>query len=314
MQLCFKDVGLSPGADVCSPLSLLPREWFFLLSHEVLNPMYCLFEYAGKNNYCLQINPASSINPDHLTYFRFIGRFIAMVRARGRGALLGRVIPSERFLAQCVPRGEWPWQHEVTCCRAGAGHEAGVAVSWSCASRLLAATRCYRLCSSGAVFSSSSVRFSRCPCLAPPVVLTLPRAWWAQGCSGTRWGRVCPKCCALPRSPCPALPRASQDPNKTPDYYSPLGCSRQASALFLAAFALGLLEARDSGKPRRALFKQVLLIELRGEKEMQWNSWWGGKGLRAPCCGSSPGLRGAHPGPPYPLFPHSVGSVPREVH
>lgn len=59
------------------------REWFFLLSHEVLNPMYCLFEYAGKNNYCLQINPASSINPDHLTYFRFIGRFIAMVRDLG---------------------------------------------------------------------------------------------------------------------------------------------------------------------------------------------------------------------------------------
>lgn len=69
----------------CDPLVLFSslfshREWFFLLSHEVLNPMYCLFEYAGKNNYCLQINPASSINPDHLTYFRFIGRFIAMVR------------------------------------------------------------------------------------------------------------------------------------------------------------------------------------------------------------------------------------------
>ncbi|KTF85904.1 hypothetical protein cypCar_00022460 [Cyprinus carpio] len=46
------------------------REWFFLLSHEVLNPMYCLFEYAGKDNYCLQINPASYINPDHLKYFR----------------------------------------------------------------------------------------------------------------------------------------------------------------------------------------------------------------------------------------------------
>ncbi|MGH0140752.1 UNVERIFIED_CONTAM: hypothetical protein FKN15_038140 [Acipenser sinensis] len=54
------------------------REWFFLLSHEVLNPMYCLFEYAGKDNYCLQINPASFINPDHLKYFKFIGRFIAM--------------------------------------------------------------------------------------------------------------------------------------------------------------------------------------------------------------------------------------------
>lgn len=56
----------------------LYREWFFLLSHEVLNPMYCLFEYAGKSNYCLQINPASAINPDHLSYFCFIGRFIAM--------------------------------------------------------------------------------------------------------------------------------------------------------------------------------------------------------------------------------------------
>lgn len=54
-------------------------EWFFLLSHEVLNPMYCLFEYAAKNNYSLQINPASFINPDHLKYFEFIGRFIAMV-------------------------------------------------------------------------------------------------------------------------------------------------------------------------------------------------------------------------------------------
>ena len=62
---------------LCSSIS---REWFFLLSHEVLNPMYCLFEYAGKDNYCLQINPASYINPDHLKYFKFIGRFIAMVK------------------------------------------------------------------------------------------------------------------------------------------------------------------------------------------------------------------------------------------
>jgi atrophin-1 interacting protein 5 (WW domain-containing E3 ubiquitin protein ligase 1) len=37
------------------------REWFFLLSHEVLNPMYCLFQYTSKDDYCLQINPASSI-------------------------------------------------------------------------------------------------------------------------------------------------------------------------------------------------------------------------------------------------------------
>ncbi|XP_047237510.1 NEDD4-like E3 ubiquitin-protein ligase WWP2 isoform X3 [Girardinichthys multiradiatus] len=69
------------------------REWFFLLSHEVLNPMYCLFEYAGKNNYCLQINPASSINPDHLTYFRFIGRFIAMALYHGKFIDTGFTLP-----------------------------------------------------------------------------------------------------------------------------------------------------------------------------------------------------------------------------
>merc|ERR1719319_1066082 len=50
------------------------REWFFTVSHEVLNPMYCLFEYANKNNYSLQINPASYVNPDHLHYFKFIGK------------------------------------------------------------------------------------------------------------------------------------------------------------------------------------------------------------------------------------------------
>ncbi|KAB5546698.1 hypothetical protein PHYPO_G00075000 [Pangasianodon hypophthalmus] len=69
------------------------REWFFLLSHEVLNPMYCLFEYAGKDNYCLQINPASSINPDHLKYFRFIGRFIAMALFHGRFIDTGFSLP-----------------------------------------------------------------------------------------------------------------------------------------------------------------------------------------------------------------------------
>jgi len=56
----------------------LAREWFFLLSHDMLNPMYCLFEYASANNYSLQINPASYINPHHLTYFKFVGRVIAL--------------------------------------------------------------------------------------------------------------------------------------------------------------------------------------------------------------------------------------------
>ncbi|XP_048866348.1 NEDD4-like E3 ubiquitin-protein ligase WWP1 isoform X2 [Brienomyrus brachyistius] len=71
----------------------LAREWFFLLSHEVLNPMYCLFEYAGKSNYCLQINPASAINPDHLSYFNFIGRFIAMALFHGKFIDTGFSLP-----------------------------------------------------------------------------------------------------------------------------------------------------------------------------------------------------------------------------
>lgn len=69
------------------------REWFFLLSHEVLNPMYCLFEYANKSNYSLQINPASYVNPDHLQYFRFIGRLIAMALYHGKFIDRGFTLP-----------------------------------------------------------------------------------------------------------------------------------------------------------------------------------------------------------------------------
>ena len=69
------------------------REWFFLLSHEVLNPMYCLFEYANKNNYSLQINPASYVNPDHLHYFKFVGRFIAMALYHGKFIYSGFTMP-----------------------------------------------------------------------------------------------------------------------------------------------------------------------------------------------------------------------------
>ena len=48
-------------------------EWFFLLSKAMFNPSYCLFEYSAFDNYTLQISPNSSINPDHLQYFQFIG-------------------------------------------------------------------------------------------------------------------------------------------------------------------------------------------------------------------------------------------------
>ncbi|KAH9269076.1 hypothetical protein BASA83_008952 [Batrachochytrium salamandrivorans] len=56
----------------------LSREFFFLLSHEMFNPFYGLFEYSAHDNYTLQINPHSAINPEHLNYFKFIGRVVGL--------------------------------------------------------------------------------------------------------------------------------------------------------------------------------------------------------------------------------------------
>ncbi len=54
------------------------REFFQQLSHEIFNPIYCLFKYASSDNYTLQINPDSGINPEHLSYFKFIGRTVGL--------------------------------------------------------------------------------------------------------------------------------------------------------------------------------------------------------------------------------------------
>ncbi|PAV70556.1 hypothetical protein WR25_10656 [Diploscapter pachys] len=69
------------------------REWFFLLSHEMLNPMRYLFMHAGNNKSSLQINPASSVNPDHLQHFEFIGRFIATALFHGKFIYSGFTMP-----------------------------------------------------------------------------------------------------------------------------------------------------------------------------------------------------------------------------
>ena len=69
------------------------REWFFLISHEMLNPMYCLFEYAAGNNYQLQINPASHVNPEHLVYFRFVGRVVGMAVFHNKYIATGFTLP-----------------------------------------------------------------------------------------------------------------------------------------------------------------------------------------------------------------------------
>ncbi|XP_055626260.1 E3 ubiquitin-protein ligase SMURF2 [Toxorhynchites rutilus septentrionalis] len=54
------------------------REWLHLLSREMLNPQYGLFQYSGDDRYSLQINPDSGVNPDHLSYFHFVGRILGI--------------------------------------------------------------------------------------------------------------------------------------------------------------------------------------------------------------------------------------------
>ncbi|XP_043533419.1 E3 ubiquitin-protein ligase NEDD4a isoform X1 [Chiloscyllium plagiosum] len=61
------------------------REWFFLLSKEMFNPYYGLFEYSATDNYTLQINPNSGLcNEEHLSYFKFIGRVAGMAVYHGK--------------------------------------------------------------------------------------------------------------------------------------------------------------------------------------------------------------------------------------
>ncbi|CAM9917416.1 E3 ubiquitin-protein ligase SMURF2 isoform X1 [Lethenteron reissneri] len=59
------------------------REWLYLLSHEMLNPYYGLFQYSRDDIYTLQINPDSAINPEHLSYFHFVGRIMGMAVFHG---------------------------------------------------------------------------------------------------------------------------------------------------------------------------------------------------------------------------------------
>ncbi|XP_015792584.1 E3 ubiquitin-protein ligase SMURF2-like [Tetranychus urticae] len=76
----------------------LAREWLYLLSHEMLNPQYGLFQYTREDVYTLQINRDSSVNPDHLTYFHFVGRIIGMAIFHGHYIDGGFTLPFYKML------------------------------------------------------------------------------------------------------------------------------------------------------------------------------------------------------------------------
>jgi len=53
----------------------LSREFFAILSKEIFNPNYALFT-STEDGCTFQPNPNSSVNPDHLSFFRFVGRIV----------------------------------------------------------------------------------------------------------------------------------------------------------------------------------------------------------------------------------------------
>lgn len=74
------------------------REWLYLLSHEMLNPYYGLFQYSRDDIYTLQINSDSSINPDHLSYFHFVGRIMGIAMFHGHYIDGGFTMPFYKML------------------------------------------------------------------------------------------------------------------------------------------------------------------------------------------------------------------------
>jgi E3 ubiquitin-protein ligase HUWE1 len=62
----------------------LTREWFTILARQMFNPDYALFQPCAADNMTYQPNRASSINPEHLSFFKFVGRIIGKAIFDGR--------------------------------------------------------------------------------------------------------------------------------------------------------------------------------------------------------------------------------------
>ena len=65
----------------CMPIGFHLREFFHLLSMELVNPDYALFEFVGNGLY--KPNKNSSVNPAHLEYFKLTGTMMAKAICEG---------------------------------------------------------------------------------------------------------------------------------------------------------------------------------------------------------------------------------------
>ena len=71
----IKEEGIDSGG--------VSKDWFLCLSRAFADPQLCLFRTCteGGESVCV-IDSRSSINADHLEYFRFVGRILGMVCSR----------------------------------------------------------------------------------------------------------------------------------------------------------------------------------------------------------------------------------------
>ncbi|KAK3079403.1 hypothetical protein LTS18_004942 [Coniosporium uncinatum] len=60
------------------------REWFQALAKQMFNPDYALFNPVASDRTTFHPNPNSDVNPEHLTFFKFIGRIIGKALYEGR--------------------------------------------------------------------------------------------------------------------------------------------------------------------------------------------------------------------------------------
>lgn len=104
------------------------REWFSVLTRAMFNADYVLFRTAAADRITYQPNRLSAVNPDHLQYFRFVGRVIGKAIYDGRlldayftrsfyKHILGQA-PDFRDLEAVDPEYhkslQWTLEHDIT--------------------------------------------------------------------------------------------------------------------------------------------------------------------------------------------------------
>lgn len=71
----YREEGIDAGG--------LTREWYTILGREIFNPNYALFTKAD-NTHTYQPNSSSSVNKEHLTYFKFVGQIFGKAIVDGQ--------------------------------------------------------------------------------------------------------------------------------------------------------------------------------------------------------------------------------------